>query len=446
MKKYKSGFTLAEILLSMTIIGVIMALSVGSIKSVKSSYTTLAYFAHKNVVDMVGILYGGTMTSSDRTRRTGNANNVTANGTTYHFIKQIDSDAATNGYYIGQGKQCSKYENGQCVYYTNQVLGVDQLKYGNEALQPMVTQCKINDANHKGYGKLVNVLKNDKELYAASGLCGADRASASGSSQNLFCKSLIALTNNSGSNHCTLYKSAIQTGASEPSFTNLNPANPNFTLTNGMRVYISEWNFDASNISSIYGYRLIGVDLNGKTGPNREYDGSKTPADIVTFLVLDNGEVYPLGIAADNLVDKKNKTLQYLNARVKGYYFNYYKRETCSGSGDSASCTKERITTSDRSTIPSECLSSSLADKFKCNFGVVPIQNSRKVVNGKNITSFSYRDAICTAKNASDLEYSSYCSGYTKSTYCPPTTMSKNDGAFDMCKAETVKPVFRFNF
>ncbi len=432
MKKYKRGFTLAEIMLSMMIIGVIMALSVGTIKSVKSSYTSLAYFAHKNVVDMVGILFSGTLTSTDRTRRTC---------TPGAYISQDGAAAQTGGFRVGEGKKCPA----SGYFYTNQKLGVDQLRYGDTPLQPMVTQCKINVSTHKGYGKLVSVLKNDYENTVGSSNCVSldslpGRLSGS-EKNNLFCKSLVALTNNSGSYNCsTLYETEIKSGETEPVFKNFNANSPNFRLTNGMRVYLSEWDFN-SIISNVYGYRLIGVDLNGKSGPNKLYDGTQTPADIITFLVLDNGEVYPLGIAADNLVDKKGKTLQYLNARVKGYHFNYYSAETCTGTGASATCTKTRIT--NRTTVPQECLNAKLPDKFKCNFGVVPVKNPAKSANGKNLSSFTYRQAFCNAKNDDNFEYLSYCTGIEKNADCPP---SSSTSAFDMCKAETLKPVFRYNF
>ena len=49
MKKNKKGFTLAEILVCMTIMGIIMVAAVGVIRRVSVSYTSLAYYAHKNL-------------------------------------------------------------------------------------------------------------------------------------------------------------------------------------------------------------------------------------------------------------------------------------------------------------------------------------------------------------------------------------------------------------
>ena len=127
MMKYKKGFTLSEIMMAMTIIGVIMAISINAINNVRVSYTSLTYFAHKNIVNMIGVLYSGAMTSSDTTRG--------------------DDITDAEGKFIKRG------------IVTSQTLGVDSLLYqdGNitETLQPMVTQC----VNSKG--RIINVLKTD---------------------------------------------------------------------------------------------------------------------------------------------------------------------------------------------------------------------------------------------------------------------------------------------
>lgn len=419
MKKIKTGFTLAEIMLSMMIIGVIMALSVGAIKSVKASYTSLAYFAHKNVVDMVGVLYAGALTSLDREKI------ACVKGENYAWGKKCPN----SGYYL-------KEKDNQRT--------IDQLMYNGSALQPVVTQCKLNIEGNDGYGKIVNVLKSDNEQYASLSNCDTREENFEETDYNLFCKSLVALTNNSGKSGCgevnkqSLYEMEYDvlpydSQRVEPKIKNIdsNFDNPNFTLTNGMRVYITKWYYDAVNISPDYGFRLIGVDLNGKGGPNKSYDGSKTPSDFVTFLVLDNGEVYPLGLAADNLVDKKGRNLQYINAHVKGYQFNDKKSDG---------------TRWTRSTTPIECQSASLAAQYKCNLGVVSLTNPNKKVNGKEVSTFSYRQALCTAKEK--VAYENYCKNtdtltITKNAKCPP---SNDEGAYDSCLVQTVKPVFRYNF
>ena len=59
MSADKKGFTLGEVLVCIVIIGVIMALSMQTIKMVRTSYTSLAYFAFNTVQDMVGTIYAG---------------------------------------------------------------------------------------------------------------------------------------------------------------------------------------------------------------------------------------------------------------------------------------------------------------------------------------------------------------------------------------------------
>lgn len=385
MKRHNNGFTLSEILISMAIIGVILAISINAIKLVKASYTALAYFAHRNIVNMVGVLYSGTITSSETTR----GGDIT------------DED----GKFIRRG------------IVTSQKLGVDSLIYDDgttkEALQPMVTRC----VNSKG--KIVNVLKNDDEKYSSTVSCSARNNIAPGT--NLFCKSLVALTNNAGTTRCDNAHLPAPSAGSEgdPTMSIPNLNEPNFTLTNGMRFYISSWSKN-TNVSNDYGYRLITVDLNGKEKPNNE---NSVPTDLVTFLILDNGEVYPLGAAADNLT-QNGKKIQYINARVKGYYYAY------------KNANNEVIS---RTTTPLEC-SNQKIDKYKCNFGVVQLKNDNEV---KTTTTFSYREALCTAKKNLGIGYEKYCLLQSQSSLCPPSEDAKK---FDMCSVETIKPMFRYNF
>lgn len=78
---------------------------------------------------------------------------------------------------------------------------------------------------------------------------------------------------------------------------------PNFILSNGQRFYLSR------RIPELpLGYRIMSVDINGTSRPN-EFN-----KDIVAFLVYDNGEVLPLGKAADDKI--------YLSATVSIYNKN----------------------------------------------------------------------------------------------------------------------------
>ena len=59
MKNNKRGFTLAEVLICLVVIGVIMAISVQTIKIVRASYTSLAYFEFLNIQKMAGEMIAG---------------------------------------------------------------------------------------------------------------------------------------------------------------------------------------------------------------------------------------------------------------------------------------------------------------------------------------------------------------------------------------------------
>lgn len=69
-----------------------------------------------------------------------------------------------------------------------------------------------------------------------------------------------------------------------------NMSNINFKLLNKSFVYISE----KSNTGDGKNYRIITIDSNGKSGPN------KNGEDIISFVVYDNGEVLPVGEPAEN--------------------------------------------------------------------------------------------------------------------------------------------------
>ena len=432
--KNKLGFTLAEILLSLVIIGVIMALSVNSIKIVKTSYTSLAYFAHRIVLEMAGSLYSGTITNVVNTaEKTCNDDNCYMRGKNYKpkkctLEKYKDTDECTS--------------ETKDVYYES-TYGVEFLKFGNEYLKPMVTRCVTQ------YGKIVNVLKTDGEEDASTVSC--DSRITSHANTNLFCKSLVALSNHSGSYNCSsLNEPSIDETTGEPTFT-IDVDSPNFTLTNGMRFYVSAWTKD-DEISEDYGYRLIAVDLNGKQGPNTLNGNALRPTDIVRFLVLDNGEVYPLGEAADNLKVNTNpkRTIQYLKAKVKGYYYDYKKIEDGDNAGKpSRDSSNNLIIVRDMDTIPKECNckqdDGGKVTCEKCSFGVVSLVHQDE--NNNEDAIFTYREALCTTKKNTGIGYEKYCEGIDQHELCPPVgNISDTISPFDNCKAETIKPLFRFNF
>ncbi len=108
---------------------------------------------------------------------------------------------------------------------------------------------------------------------------------------NLFCTRLTGNINTmGGSTNCiTFYSSTLSAPFGGMITSNL--TSPNFTLSNGQRIYISSRAVFAATGA---GYRIISMDLNGESGPN-EFN-----KDVVPFAVFDNGEVYPLGLAAED--------------------------------------------------------------------------------------------------------------------------------------------------
>ena len=69
MRKNKYGFTLGEVLVSLAIIGIIMALAAHTIKLAKSSYTAVTYHAYNNVAAIVGELKAGERIALDKNKK-----------------------------------------------------------------------------------------------------------------------------------------------------------------------------------------------------------------------------------------------------------------------------------------------------------------------------------------------------------------------------------------
>ena len=365
MRKNKKSFTLTEVLLSMAIIGFVLAMSMSTIKIVKSSYTALTYFAFKNIQNMVGETFAGSLPHESLLNKDGSR---------------------------------MPYPLTRCIYE----------KYTDR-------------------GVAINVLISDYE-YGESEQRGLPECSARGNLQenstNIFCKALAGILNVSGPVNCdNLYESRLDdNGEPEIVLSNVYENNvPNFITTNGQRYYISYWTMN-DNVSNDFGYRVIAVDLNGKSRPNTQYATSKNVPDIVSFLVLDNGEVLPLGVAADNL-QMGTKKVQYLTSQVKGYYYSHNPNR--------------------KDHVPSECFKKINGEtKQYCNYAVVYL--TQKNEDDKEVSFFTYREAYCNALGYSRYPtFRRYCSGVTKTPFCPPSNDSQK---FDLCKVENVKPLFRYNF
>ena len=376
MYKKKHGFTLAEVLLSMTIIGIVMALSVQTIKVVKASYTSLTYFTFENIKGMITAVYSGSLPEAVAGK--SGIINLDTNGNVYSL------DEAT-------------------------------------------TTCKLTT------GKLATVLKGVQVTSTDGGTpyCHA----MTGNQSPIFCQSIAAISNTSGAIYCSdTYPVKMISG--EP-FVDADYSFdlPNFKTTNGQKYYISNWTYNA-NVSSKFGFRVMAVDVNGDAKPNINVQKGKQYPDVVTFVILDNGEIYPVGVAADNITIGSKK-MNYLSSRVKGYYYEYKAERT--------------------ENVPPECNivgkdnGVTLVNKRTCNYGVVIMGNDQEksTIAGKENTAlrvFSYRQAFCTSLGSNPSpDYDNYCASVTisdKAKYCPPST---DKSAFDLCTVETIKPMFRYN-
>ena len=387
MRKHKFGFTLGEVLVSMAVIGIIMSLAAHTLKMAKSSYTAMTYHAFNNVNILVSELISG--------QRAAVSETDDGNGGTYRT-----------------------------------------------KLKPPIITCR-KGAN----GMLTTILAPDTINANSSNVVCTEAGYGDGTQEqeNLFCNYLVHYSNVSGKTRCdsrddgssALFSVGFNETRQEPMIEGVveNWSEPNFIAINGHRYYISEWTTD-NRVSSIYGFRIMAVDLNGTDGPNiLETDSnSKLIPDIVQFLVLDNGEVYPIGVAGSNLkvTDYKgnSKTVLYLNARIKGYNFR-----------DDDSRTEN---------VPSTCIikKSDGSREQVCNFGVVYLQ----LQEGQSF--FSYKEALCGAfEGTSSLQYPEYCSrnlnkGGGANSYivrnelCPPSADPKK---FDQCDIKIVKPAFRYS-
>ena len=334
MKKYKKGFTLAEVLICLLIVGFIIALSIHTIRIVKASYSALTYFEFNTIKQIAGELIAG------------KAPNDNANNSVQTTVFRSD-----------------------------------------------IMQYVITDDN------------------------------------KLFCEAIYKLVNSSGSINCTNFAAVGSDPTIHDPIIQIPAAGitPNIQLSNGHQYYISQ-HVAAGNISEKYGYRIISVDLNGTRTPNYSYQAGNNIPDIVSFVILDNGEVFPVGIAANNIkIGDEGRAIIYLNAKVNGYYFSDIKRDS-----DVA-----------KASVPPECtLKTKDGNKQLCNYAVVGIPKGEQA-NG--LAVYSYREAYCTAlgKNKKS-SYKDYCDGLNLgNSNCPPSTSSKK---FDLCTAETVKPMCRYNF
>lgn len=334
MRKKKAGFTLGEVLVSIMIIGIIMAISMETIKIVKSSYTSLAYYEFKNIQQIAAEMIAGIMP------------------------------------------------------YTEE----------DSAGPRTITHRQSNGVN-------VQVITHDDEV---------------------FCNTLVQMSNTAGATNCdSLLTASFDT---EPYVDIDGNTAPTFLSTSGKKYYLTSRTSN-SNISSEYGYRLLAVDLNGSQKPNTTRRLTREIPDIVTFMIMDTGEIFPLGVAADNIVLPNGQSVLYLNSKLKGYYYSDITRE------DDESGNKKGV--------PSDCFMNTKDGTSQiCNYAVVYIPNHTRNANN-NQAFYTYREAYCGSLGSKQSHNGIYCDGLTPEPNCPP---SESNTQFDVCRVENVKPVFRYNF
>lgn len=131
---------------------------------------------------------------------------------------------------------------------------------------------------------------------------GGDGSATLNPDNALFCKSLVKNLNTVGdATGCSKFYS----GTFNLPYAGMVDAdidNPSFKVSNGQRFYVSE------RIPGPPAYRVISVDLNGESRPN------KFDKDIIPFVMYDTGEVVPIGAPIN---DK-----DYLTTYVKPYNIN----------------------------------------------------------------------------------------------------------------------------
>ncbi|MBQ2645678.1 prepilin-type N-terminal cleavage/methylation domain-containing protein, partial [bacterium] len=204
--KNRKGFTLAEILIVLVIMGVIMILTVQTYINQKTSYAISCYHFFKDLKIAVGHMGASTVK--------GGLNSYSCD-----FAEEAGSDIYSACLKNGTGGDAAQY-----VY---------------------------------------------------------DYSSNAG-----FCKGLAKYLGTASAISCP--NDGYNTATMASPYGSIGTISENFRLMNGYLIYISAKITPDSGLP----YRVVSVDFNGKKGPN------KTGEDIISFVVLDNGEVLPIDVAA----------------------------------------------------------------------------------------------------------------------------------------------------
>ena len=403
MNKKRIGFTLAEVLIALVIMGFIATIGFQVMQIQKTSYTSLAYYAYRDIKTVASEIMLSEMQGK-----------VPDNQQMTYFYSRQDGGISS-----GMHERLFKSDNG------------------------------VPDNNDPGLA-------------------------ANAAPANSFCNYMAEMMNTQGANNCN------RGGANLPNFTYFQamenstdksldiPDTPHFTTTNGMKYYVGRWQsldddygeYNSAddvieNNSTAYGYRIIAVDLNGDGLPNiTNQNNSGLPVDIITFAIVDNGEVLPLGVAANNM-SIGSKNYRYLSSKLYGLIYRDVLKED-SGYGKK---------------VPEFCRNTGRPGVWKCNYSKEALSNANAGGSGL----FTFRQAYCNTLQfpAEEIVLSGYCDGKqgtgtqaglfieNRNTRCPCGNTQDEDGddieptcpepaagtiLYDICKQEVIKPMFRFNF
>ncbi len=456
MKKFNYGFTLVELLVCFLIIGIILAASIPAIKKVSMSYPTMTYHAFENVKTIVKI-----MMQTNEINPVETDNNVALTNkdmliSSCYIHDRNDSGQIIDDRILWSGPilkpDISGYICGNDDYYNE-----DETSDDDESLESCSLYTTRPFSEH---------LAPDCFNRFESGVQGGDADSHTAN----FCERVAAMANTTGKIDCerlfgvdfiTNYYNGGTFSIKEPYIkfnANNTTENPNFTATNGQRYYISQ-RIVNEDISEDFGFRLIAIDLNGQKGPNIASPNAENNIvkklnqlpDIITFLILDNGDIYPLGAAADNVQIGNNGqrgsiNVNYLNSKIKGT--NYSEQPI-----------------QDQFSANAQCLvgndNSETRHRVGCQFLIRYLQSQGFIdKNGINYYQGNgsvgpYRVKFCGANNSLDSYYPGYCGlsssgtqvGIGPANGCMgsenPDTVVGNSIRYDECKVVPIKPVFR---
>ena len=224
----KKGYTVAEVLIMLVVVGVIMSLTIITINMQKTNFAFSCYYLYRDMKNVLQQLVANSYSAS------------------LHSFS------------------CKSISNDKTKYETEDV---------SEALarKEKYKECinaGLNDESNDNNEYLYNYAK-DKDFCKA---LGEQFALASGKTHT-------------NAINCTYFNNATLDNIYDTT-------NCNLILLNRARLYISKR--QTSTLPS--SYRIINVDVNGKTGPNT------VDQDIISFVIFDNGLFLPLGLPAENKV------------------------------------------------------------------------------------------------------------------------------------------------